>query len=187
MLVTVAAALRVLAAQSGASGSRPWRSVLLVALYAIPAVALDFENEFLRGAALALLVLAFLRLEKLRVGDAGNAGIVAAGVAVLALMLAPALDSDQPWWDYESWALDAASARVDLVLLEPRLRPARLAARRPRAAARPRPAARRLLEGGEPRRVRRPPLASRRRSDFEDPSAARRRGDDESPARSGSA
>jgi protein-glutamine gamma-glutamyltransferase len=84
---------------------------LLVALYAIPAVALDFENEFLRGAALALLVLAFLRLEKLRVGDAGNAGMVAAGVAVLALMLAPALDADQPWWDYESWALGAASAR----------------------------------------------------------------------------
>jgi transglutaminase-like putative cysteine protease len=84
---------------------------LLVALYAIPAVALDFENEFLRGAALALLVLAFLRLEKLRVGDAGNAGLVAVGVAVLALMLAPALDADHPWWDYESWAEDAAAAR----------------------------------------------------------------------------
>jgi transglutaminase-like putative cysteine protease len=85
---------------------------LLVALYAIPAVALDFENEFLRGAALALLVLAFLRLEKLRVGDAGTAGVVAIGVAVLALMLAPALDKDTPWFDYESWALDAASAKT---------------------------------------------------------------------------
>jgi protein-glutamine gamma-glutamyltransferase len=84
---------------------------LLVALYAIPAVALNFENEFLRGAALALLVLAFLRLEKLRVSDAGAAGLVAAGVAVLALMLAPALDRDTPWWDYERWALGAASAR----------------------------------------------------------------------------
>jgi transglutaminase-like putative cysteine protease len=85
---------------------------LLVALYAIPAVALNFENEFLRGAALALLVLAFMRLEKLRVGDAGTAGVVAIGVAVLALMLAPALDADQPWWDYESWALGAASAKT---------------------------------------------------------------------------
>jgi transglutaminase-like putative cysteine protease len=85
--------------------------ILLVALYAIPAVALDFENEFVRGAALALLVLAFLRLEKLRLGDAGNAGLVAATAAVLALLLAPALDGDQPWWDYESWALGAASAR----------------------------------------------------------------------------
>lgn len=84
---------------------------LLVALYAVPAVSLDFENEFMRGAALTLLVLAFLRLEKLRVGDAGNAGLVAGGVAVLALMLAPALDRDTPWWDYESWALGAASAR----------------------------------------------------------------------------
>ena len=85
---------------------------LLVALYAVPAVSLDFENEFLRGAALALLVLAFLRLEKLRVGDAGNAGLVAAAVAIVALMLAPALDKDAPWWDYECWALGAASART---------------------------------------------------------------------------
>ena len=85
--------------------------VLLVALYAVPAVALDFENEFLRGAALALLVLAFLALEKLRLGDAGNAGLVATAAAVLALLLAPALDGDQPWWDYETWALGAASAR----------------------------------------------------------------------------
>ena len=84
---------------------------LLVGLYAVPAVSLNFENEFLRGAALALLVLAFLRLEKLRVGDAGAAGVVAAGVAVVALMLAPALDRDAPWWDYERWALGAASAR----------------------------------------------------------------------------
>jgi transglutaminase-like putative cysteine protease len=85
---------------------------LLVALYAIPAVALDFENEFLRGAALALLVLAFLRLEKLRLGDAGMAGVVAIGVSVLALMLAPALDKDAPWFDYETWALDAASSKT---------------------------------------------------------------------------
>ncbi len=85
--------------------------VLLVALYAVPAVALDFENEFLRGAALALLVVAFLALERLRLGDAGNAGLVATAAAVLALLLAPALDGDQPWWDYETWALGAASAR----------------------------------------------------------------------------
>jgi transglutaminase-like putative cysteine protease len=85
--------------------------ILLVALYAVPAVALDFENEFVRGAALALLVVAFLALERLRLGDAGNAGLVAAAAAVLALLLAPALDGDQPWWDYESWALGAASAR----------------------------------------------------------------------------
>ena len=71
-LVLAAAALRVLAAPRAGSGY-PWpRSCCSSLLYAIPAVALDFEDEFLRGAVLALLVLAFLRLEKLRVGDAGG-------------------------------------------------------------------------------------------------------------------
>jgi transglutaminase-like putative cysteine protease len=110
-LLTVAAALVAFWPRRRGTGFPAPALGLLVALYAIPAVALDFENEFLRGAALALLVLAFLRLEKLRVSDAGTAGMVAAGIAVLALMLAPALDGDEPWWDYESWALGAASAR----------------------------------------------------------------------------
>jgi protein-glutamine gamma-glutamyltransferase len=110
-LLVVAAALVAFWPRRQRTGFPAVALGLLVALYAIPAVALNFENEFLRGAALALLVLAFLRLEKLRVSDAGTAGMVAAGVAVLALMLAPALDGDEPWWDYESWALGAASAR----------------------------------------------------------------------------
>jgi hypothetical protein len=45
---------------------------MLVTLYAVPAVALDFEGEFLRGALLAMLVLAFLRLERLRLSEAGR-------------------------------------------------------------------------------------------------------------------
>ena len=110
VLVT-AAAIAAFWPRRGRIGFPGLALTLLVALYAVPAVSLDFENEFLRGAALALLVLAFLRLEKLRVGDASNAGLVAAGIAVLALMVAPALDRDTPWWDYESWALGAASAR----------------------------------------------------------------------------
>ena len=36
-------------------------------------MALDFEGEFLRGALLAVLVLAFLRLERLRLTEAGAA------------------------------------------------------------------------------------------------------------------
>jgi transglutaminase-like putative cysteine protease len=111
VLVAVAAALAFWP-RRGRTGFPAVALGLLVALYVIPAVALDFENEFLRGAALALLVLAFLRLEKLRVGDAGTAAIVAVGVAVLALMLAPALDKDAPWFDYETWASDAASSKT---------------------------------------------------------------------------
>ena len=111
-VIVTAAAIAAFWPRRGRTGFPGAALTLLVALYAVPAISLDFENEFLRGAALALLVLAFLRLEKLRVGDASAAGLVAAGIAVVALMLAPALDRDAPWWDYETWALGAASART---------------------------------------------------------------------------
>ena len=129
------------------------------ALYAVPVVALDFAGEFLRGALFALLVVAFLRLEQLRLTEAGAAALLALGVAVAALIAAPALNRDAPWCDYETWALDDRLVEVDHVHLGPQLRPAELAARRPRAAARQGQAAR-LLEGREPRRLRRRALAA---------------------------
>jgi len=110
-LLTVVCALAAFWPRRRGLGAPGLALTLLVGLYAVPAVALDFEGEFVRGAVLALLVVAFLRLEKLRVGDGGAAGVIAGGVAVLGLMLAPALDADQPWWDYETWALEAASAK----------------------------------------------------------------------------
>ena len=86
--------------------------ILLVALYAVPAVVLDFDAEFLRGALLAVLVVAFLRLEKLRQHDVPAAGAAAAAVALGALVAAPALDGRQPWWDYETWAIETAGAKA---------------------------------------------------------------------------
>ena len=84
----------------------------LVTLYAVPAVVLNFEGEFLRGALLALLMVAFLRLEKLRMRDAPAAGIVAVAAAAGALLAAPALDGADPWFDYESWAVEAAGTKA---------------------------------------------------------------------------
>jgi protein-glutamine gamma-glutamyltransferase len=90
----------------------PFAALLaLVVLYVVPAVALDFTVEFLRGALLAVLVVAFLRVDKLRVRDAKLAAACAAGVALAGLVVAPALDSGTPWWDYENWALEASSAK----------------------------------------------------------------------------
>jgi protein-glutamine gamma-glutamyltransferase len=77
----------------------------------VPAVSLIGTEEFVRGAVLVVLVVAFLRLERLRRRDAPAAGALAGGVAVAALLIAPALDSDQPWWDYESWSQSAAGAK----------------------------------------------------------------------------
>jgi MYXO-CTERM domain-containing protein len=85
--------------------------MLLIVLYVTPVVALDFKTEFLRGAVFAVLMVAFLRLEKLRMPDAGSAGLLALGSIVLALAAAPLLNRDTPWWDYEAWALETSASK----------------------------------------------------------------------------
>jgi transglutaminase-like putative cysteine protease len=109
-MLTVMAALIAFWPRRGRAGFPLVALVLLVTLYAVPAVALDFDAEFLRGALLALLVLAFMRLERLRLTEARGAALLAGGTAIAALIVAPALDRDTPWWDYETWALSTASS-----------------------------------------------------------------------------
>ena len=86
--------------------------VCLLVLYAVPTIALVFGSEFVRGALLALLVLAFLRLERLRKRDGRAAAGLLVAAAVLGLIAAPAIDRDEPLWDYEAWALGAASSKT---------------------------------------------------------------------------
>ncbi len=111
LLLVLSAALAFWPRRSRRTGFPVAALVALVALYAVPAVALIFDGEFLRGALLALLVLAFLRLERLRRRDGAAAAAVAGVTVVAALMLAPALDGIEPWWDYETWAMSAAGSR----------------------------------------------------------------------------
>ncbi len=85
--------------------------LVLIVLYVVPVVALDFTSEFLRGAVFTLLMIAFLRLEKLRGPDAAAAGALAAVATIVALAAAPVLNRDQPWWDYESWALETSTSK----------------------------------------------------------------------------
>ena len=74
---------------------------VLIVLYVVPVVALEFTVEFVRGAVFAVLMVAFLRLEQLRMPDTGAAAWLALGTVVLGLVVAPALNRDQPWFDYE--------------------------------------------------------------------------------------
>jgi transglutaminase-like putative cysteine protease len=111
LLAVVAALLAFWPRRGGRTGFPAAALLALVTLYVVPAVVLQFEGEFLRGAVLAILMVAFLRLEKLRVRDAPAAGVAAAAVAIVALMAAPLLDGREPWWDYESWALETAGTR----------------------------------------------------------------------------
>jgi protein-glutamine gamma-glutamyltransferase len=112
LLAVVAALLAFWPRRGGRTGFPAAALLALVTLYAVPAVVLNFEGEFLRGALLALLMVAFLRLEKLRVRDAPAAGVAAVAVAIAALLAAPLLDGREPWWDYESWAIETAGTRA---------------------------------------------------------------------------
>jgi len=109
--LAVVAALAAFWPRPHTLGVRYVALVLLMTVYAVPAVALNLSAEFLSGALLSVLVVAYLRLERLRVGDAGAAAMLAIAVAVLGLAAAPALDTDEPWFDYETWALSNAASK----------------------------------------------------------------------------
>ena len=86
--------------------------VLLVALYAV-ATTLDSPGaELLWGIPLLILAAAWLWLPSLGMRAAAATIGAVAGVAVLALPLASALESDRAWLDYESWDVFAAPEQV---------------------------------------------------------------------------
>ena len=86
--------------------------VLLVTLYATPSVEITFGAEYLRGAVLALLVMAFLWLDRVPSAGARIAGVGASLAAVFALALAPVVDGNRPWIDYEKIASSVANGRT---------------------------------------------------------------------------
>jgi protein-glutamine gamma-glutamyltransferase len=110
-LVLLAALLAFWPRKRGKLGFPGLSLLVLTALFVVPIVALDFTNEFLRGAAFAVLVVAFLRLEKLRRPDGLAAAGLAIAITLLALIAAPLLNKDAPWWDYETWALQTSSSK----------------------------------------------------------------------------
>jgi hypothetical protein len=92
---------------------RPSRAVGLLALgglYVVPAVDVPGSHQFVRGAAFAVLVAAFLWLDRLPVRAAPAAAAWVAAAAAGGLLLAPSLDRGRPWVDYQSLARDLARA-----------------------------------------------------------------------------
>ena len=110
----------------------------LIVLYVVPVVALDFDAEFLRGAVFTLLMVAFLRLEKLRRPDAVAAGALASLATLVALIAAPVLNRDHAVVRLRDVGAETSSSKSTTFTWDHSYGRARLAARRPRAAARAR-------------------------------------------------
>ncbi|MGH2987793.1 MAG: DUF3488 domain-containing protein, partial [Solirubrobacterales bacterium] len=102
LLLGLAAALAFWPARRRTPG-RILALAVLVLVYAI-AVTLDSPAaELAWGVVLLLLAAAWLWVPRLAPRRALVALTTAAGAGLLALPVAAALDTEAPWWDYESW------------------------------------------------------------------------------------
>jgi transglutaminase-like putative cysteine protease len=110
LLLTIAAAAAFWPSRRPSGAGHGLGAVALCVLYAVPAVDLTQTHQFVRGAAFAALLAAFLWFERVpRTSTGGAAAAVAVAVA-LGLAAAPALDGDRPWIDYEQIAQSLAPA-----------------------------------------------------------------------------
>lgn len=104
-LLALAAALAFWPARRGKSVLRVGGLVALLFLYGAAVAEQDPGGSLLRGLGLLLLVGAWLWLPRLPQREAGLAAAVVAGVGVLSLPVAAAVDGDRAWWDYRAWEL----------------------------------------------------------------------------------
>jgi protein-glutamine gamma-glutamyltransferase len=79
-------------------------AVALGVLYAVPIIEHGPERKWLSGAVFAVLMAGFLWLERLRSDQVGLGVACVIVVAALGAAIAPRLDGDRPWFDYESFA-----------------------------------------------------------------------------------
>jgi transglutaminase-like putative cysteine protease len=102
-LLAIAATVAFWPARRAAPALRIVGLVVLLILYATPVTEHGPSAPLLHGFGLLLLVAAWLWLPRVppREGAVGLAAI--AGVGVVSLPLAAALDGDRAWWDYGSW------------------------------------------------------------------------------------
>jgi transglutaminase-like putative cysteine protease len=104
LLLAIAATLTFWPARRTAALLRVGGLVALLVLYGAAVTEYDPGAPALRGLALLLLVAAWLWLPRMAPRDAALGVAVVAGVGVLSLPLASALDGERPWWDYQAWS-----------------------------------------------------------------------------------
>jgi protein-glutamine gamma-glutamyltransferase len=103
VLVVPAALLAFWPARRGAAAMRWLALALLLVAYGTGTTELGLDDWALRGAALLVVMSAWLWLPRLRPRDTVPAAIAVLGCGLLALPLAAGFDREAPWLDYRHW------------------------------------------------------------------------------------
>jgi protein-glutamine gamma-glutamyltransferase len=108
LLLALAAVVAFLPRRGRAPGHPVAAAVVLGVLFGIPSVSLETGPQYLAGLAFAGLLVAFLRVERVR-REAASWAVASGAVALLVgLALAPRVDADRPLIDYEQIARDVS-------------------------------------------------------------------------------
>ena len=110
LLVALAAAVTFWPVRGRGAPGHAAGATLLCVLYAVPAVDLTTSHQFLRGGAFAVLLAAFLWLERVPRSGGAGAAVALGGAVAVGMVVAPALDRPQAWVDYEKIAESFAPA-----------------------------------------------------------------------------
>jgi len=80
----------------------------LGAVFAVPTILLTFQGQLVRGAVFALLLGAFLWLDRVPGADGRAAGLVALVAVVVGFAATPLLDADRSRLDWQQWGISLA-------------------------------------------------------------------------------
>jgi protein-glutamine gamma-glutamyltransferase len=103
-LLGLAALLAFWPRRGGGLGSPIPAAVALGVLYAVPIIERGPDSPWFDGAVFAILLLAFLWLERLRADQLGIAVACVTLTTVAGAIIAARLDGTRPWFNYEAFA-----------------------------------------------------------------------------------
>ncbi|MEA2193781.1 MAG: protein-glutamine gamma-glutamyltransferase [Solirubrobacteraceae bacterium] len=109
-LAGLAAVLAFAPRRGGAFGAPTAAAVALGALYTVPVMQHDIRLPYLAGLLFALLLAAFLWLERVEQRSVGPAAALVAVAALGGYVVAPRLDGDRALLDYEALAQSLSAA-----------------------------------------------------------------------------
>jgi protein-glutamine gamma-glutamyltransferase len=104
LLLGLAAVLAFWPRRGGGLRSPIPAAVALGVLYAVPIVEHNPHSPYFDGAVFAILLVAFLWIERLRTDQLGIALACVAVTTIAGAIVAPRLDGDRSWFNYEAFA-----------------------------------------------------------------------------------